>query len=97
MLCKEVRFTVNWIWIIYFCNFEGLYRFKRLNFGTNAALEILQSILDEILRNLLNCMAIPDDVILFAISFDIMYDTLDKILNWFFWYIKQRKVQTIYK
>ena len=97
MLCKEVRFTVNWIWIIHFCNFKGLYRFKRLNFGTNAALEILQSILDEILRNLLNCMAIPDDVILFAISFDIMYDTLDKILNWFFWYIKQRKVETIYK
>ena len=29
-------------------------------------------------------MGIPDDVIVFAISFDIMYDTLDKILTRFF-------------
>ena len=67
-----------------FTTHEGLYRFKRLNFGTNAASEILQSKLDEILGNLLNCMAITDDAILLAISFVTMYDTLDKILNRFF-------------
>ena len=58
-------------------NALGWYRFKRLNFGTNAASEILQRKMDEILGNLPNCMAIVDDVILFATSFDTMYDTLD--------------------
>ena len=37
----------------------------------------------EILGNLPNCMAVADDVILFATSFDTMYDTLDKALNRF--------------
>ena len=39
---------------------EGLHRFKRLNFVTNAASKILQRKMDEILGNLPNCMAIPD-------------------------------------
>ena len=62
---------------------EGLHRFKRLNFGTNAASEILPRKMDEILGNLPNCMAIVDDVILFATSFYTMYDALDKVLNRF--------------
>ena len=66
-----------------FTTHEGLHRFKRLNFGTNAASEILQRKLDEILGNIPNCLAITDDVILFAISFDAKYDTLDKVLNRF--------------
>ena len=47
---------------------EGLHRFKRLNFGTNAASEILQREIDEIFGNIPNCLAIADDVILFATS-----------------------------
>ena len=39
--------------------------------------------MDEILGNIPNCLAIADDVILFATSFDAMYDTLDKVLNLF--------------
>ena len=39
--------------------------------------------MDEILGNIPNCLAIADDVILFATSFDAMYDTLDKVLNRF--------------
>ena len=58
-----------------FTTHESLHRFKRLKFRTNAALEILQRKMDEILGNLLNCMAIVDD--------DTMYDTLDKVLNRF--------------
>ena len=60
-----------------------MHRFKRLNFGTNAASEILQRKIDEILGNIPNCLAIADDVILFATSFDTMYDTLDQVLNRF--------------
>ena len=66
-----------------FTTHEGLYRFKRLNFGTNAASEILQEKMDEILENIPNCLAIADDVILFVTSFDAIYHTLDKFLNQF--------------
>ena len=61
-----------------FTTHEDLHRFKRLNFGINTASEILQRKMDEILGNLQNCMAIADDAILFATSFDTMYDTLVK-------------------
>ena len=66
-----------------FTTHEGLQRFKRLNFGTNAASGILQRKMDEILGNIPNCLAIADDVILFATSFDARYITLDKVLNRF--------------
>ena len=62
---------------------ECLHRFKRLNFGTNAASEILQRKMDEILGNLLNYMAIADNVTIFANSFHTMSDALDKVLNQF--------------
>ena len=70
--------------ITMFTRHEGLHRSKLLNFGTNVESELLQRKMDEILGNLSNCMAIADDVILFATSFDTMYDTLDKVLNRFF-------------
>ena len=47
------------------------------------ASEILQRKMGEILRNIPNCLAIVDDAILFATSFDAMYDTIDKVLNRF--------------
>ena len=62
---------------------ESLHRVKRLNIGTNAASEILQRKMDEVLGNIPNCLTVGDDVILFATSFDAMYDTLDKVLNRF--------------
>ena len=67
--------------ITLFAKHEGLQKFKRLNLGTNLASEILQRKLDEILGNIPNCLTIADDVILFATSFDAMYDILDKVLN----------------
>ena len=39
--------------------------------------------MDEIFRNLPKCIAIADDAMLFATSFDTMYDRLDKALNRF--------------
>ena len=41
--------------ITMFTTHEGLHRFKRLDFGTNLASEILQRKMDEILGNILNC------------------------------------------
>ena len=39
--------------------------------------------MDEILENIPNYLAIANDVILFATSFDTIYDGLDKVLNRF--------------
>ena len=66
-----------------FTTHEGLQRFKKLLFGTNVASEISQRKMGEILGNIPNCLAIVDNVILFATSFDAMYDTIDKVLNRF--------------
>ena len=48
-----------------FTTHEGLHRFKRLRFGTNATSKILQRKMDEILGNIPNILAISDDEILF--------------------------------
>ena len=72
--------------ITMFTRHEGLQKFKRLNLGTNSPLEILQRKIDEILGNIPNCLTIADDVILFATSFDAMYDILDKVFNRFLEY-----------
>ena len=64
------------------------------------ASEILQRKMIEILGNLPNCMAIADNVILCATSFNTMYDTLDKVLNQFLEcgnVVKQTEVGTVSK
>ena len=74
-----------------FTTHEGLHRFVRLNFGTKAASEILQRKIDEIFGNIPNCLAIADDVILFAISYG--FKSILRV-----WYnIKQTEVRTVYK
>ena len=39
--------------------------------------------MEEIFENLPNCMAIVDDVLLFATPFDTIFDSLDKVLSRF--------------
>ena len=39
--------------------------------------------MDKVLGNISNCLAIADYVILFATSFDAMYDALENVLNRF--------------
>ena len=39
--------------------------------------------MDKVLGNIPNCLAIADYVILFATSFDAMYDALENVLNRF--------------
>ena len=64
------------------------------------ASEILQRKMVKILGNLPNCMAVADNVILYATSFNTMYDTLDKVLNQFLEcgnVVKQTEVGTVSK
>ncbi len=44
----------------------GLYRYKRLNYGTNAAAELFQHALTEVLQGLSNVQNIADDIIVYG-------------------------------
>ena len=49
-----------------FCHTQGLRRYKRLNFGTNAASEIFQSVIHDQIRDIPGILNISDDVIVFS-------------------------------
>ncbi len=49
-----------------FCTHLGLYRYKRLNYGTNAAAELFQHTLQETLQGIKGIKNIADDIIVFG-------------------------------
>lgn len=53
-------------YITTFCTHRGLFRYKRLNFGTNAASEIFQHVLESHLSGLPGVKNIHDDIIIFG-------------------------------
>ena len=59
----------------------GLYRYKRLNYGTNAAAEIFQYSLQTALQGLKGVKNIADDIIIFGATRSEHDDNLDKCLQ----------------
>ena len=53
-------------YITTFATHEGLWRYKRLNFGTNSASEIFQKIIQDQLKNIPGALNISDDVIVYG-------------------------------
>ncbi|CAB4020398.1 Transposon Tf2-9 poly [Paramuricea clavata] len=51
-----------------FVTHKGLYRYKKLNFGTNSASEIFQHVISEQIRYIPNAINISDDIIIFGIT-----------------------------
>ncbi|CAB3996481.1 Transposon Ty3-G Gag-Pol poly [Paramuricea clavata] len=51
-----------------FVTHKGLYRYKKLNFGTNSASEIFQHVISEQIRDIPNAINISDDIIIFGIT-----------------------------
>ncbi|XP_028406446.1 uncharacterized protein K02A2.6-like [Dendronephthya gigantea] len=51
---------------ITFTTHKGLYRYKRLNFGTNSASEIFQHVISEQIRDIPNAISNSDDIIIFG-------------------------------
>ncbi|CAB4016774.1 uncharacterized protein K02A2.6-like, partial [Paramuricea clavata] len=51
-----------------FVTHKGLYRYKKLNFGTNSASEIFQHVISEQVRDIPNAINISDDIIIFGIT-----------------------------
>ncbi|CAB4036465.1 Transposon Tf2-9 poly [Paramuricea clavata] len=51
-----------------FVTHKGLYRYKKLNFGTNSASGIFQHVISEQIRDIPNAINISDDIIIFGIT-----------------------------
>lgn len=64
-----------------FSTHVGLYRYKRLNYGTNASAEIFQYILQTQLQGLKGVKNIADDIIVYAATRNEHDENLDKCLT----------------
>ena len=53
-----------------FATHMGLYRYKRLNYGTNSATEILQHTLQQLLKGIPGVCNLVDDILVFAPSYE---------------------------
>ena len=60
---------------------EGLFRYKRLNYGTNAAAEIFQHTLQQQLHGLRGVRNIADDIIIYGKTGQEHDEYLDKCLQ----------------
>ena len=68
-------------YITTFSTHMGLYRYKRLNYGTNAAAEVFQYSLQTSLQGLKGVKNIADDIIIFSATRSEHDDNLDKCLQ----------------
>lgn len=59
---------------------DGMYRFRRLNFGVSSAPEGFQQKMDEILQGLSNVVAYVDDVLIYARDIPTLVKCTDKVL-----------------
>ena len=64
-----------------FTTHKGLYRYKRLNFGTNSASEIFQNALHNVLNGIEGCRNISDDIIIFGKTEKDHDASLQKVLE----------------
>ena len=64
-----------------FSTHVGLYRYKRLNYGTNAAAEIFQYVLQTQLQGLKGVKNIADDIIVYGTTREEHDENLDKCLT----------------
>ena len=53
-----------------FITHAGLFRFKRLNYGTNSAAEIFQHALQQVLHDIPGVRNIADDILVFGSSYE---------------------------
>ena len=64
-----------------FTTHAGLYRYKRLNYGTNSAAEIFQHTLTEVLKGIKGVKNMADDIIIFAATRDEHHRALKACLQ----------------
>ena len=72
--------TESW-YITIFATHTGLYRYKRLSFGINAAAEIFQHAISQLLADIPGAINISDDIIVFGKTQQDHDETLNRVLN----------------
>ncbi|KAK3752921.1 hypothetical protein QZH41_005548 [Actinostola sp. cb2023] len=70
-------------YITTFATHTGLYRYKRLSFGINAAAEVFQHAISQLLADIPGALNISDDVIVFGQTQNDHDETLEKSLKKF--------------
>ena len=68
-------------YIMTFTAHTGLYRFKRLNYGTNSAAEIFQHTLQQVLQGIKGVRNIADDILLFGATYEEHNTALEHCLQ----------------
>ena len=64
-----------------FTTHSGLYRYKRLNYGTNSAAELFQHALQKILHDISGVKNIADDILVFGATYQAHNKVLDECLK----------------
>ena len=64
-----------------FVTHTGIYRFKRLNYGTNSAAEIFQHTLQQVLQGIKGVRNIADDILIFGSTYEEHNTSLEECLQ----------------
>ena len=67
--------------ITVFATHDGLFRYKRLNFGIKSAAEIFQKAIESVIQDIPNCRNISDDIIVFGKTVEEHDKTLHLVLK----------------
>ena len=64
-----------------FVTHTGIYRFKRLNYGTNSAAEVFQHTLQQVLQGIKGVRNIADDILIFGSTYEEHNTSLEEFLQ----------------
>ena len=79
--CHQLELDEQSHYITTFTTHKGLFQYKRLNFGTNSASEILENTIQNVLNGISGCQNISDDLIIFGKTQAEHDQTLQKALQ----------------
>ena len=68
-------------YITTFATHVGLYRYKRLSFGINAAAEVFQHAMQSVIQDVQGSLNISDDIVVFGTDIESNDKALDQVLH----------------
>ena len=72
--CQQLELGESSMYITTFATHAGLFRYKRLLFGVNAASELSQKAISNLLRSIPGVKNLPDDIIIYGLD-QILHDS----------------------
>ena len=68
-------------YITTFATHVGLFHYKRLSFGINAAAEVFQYAIQSVIQEVLGSLNISDDIVVFGTNIESHDKALDQVLH----------------